>query len=195
MRLDAHKIRIGQRHVGARPRAVIAHEIRDTGRMTREEQHPVGEIHRLLKVVRHQHRRGLGFHEQLLQLLTQLSHIVFGEGHILAGTALILSGNFDKLVAIASFLFVAVYLSGFCALFVLRAREPNLPRPFKLWGYPWTNGLVLLASAAFLIASIAGDLKDALFTLVLIAMSYPVYWLMTWKKRSPLETAGVVADP
>jgi APA family basic amino acid/polyamine antiporter len=112
-----------------------------------------------------------------------------------AGTALILSGNFDKLVAIASFLFVAVYLSGFCALFVLRAREPNLPRPFKLWGYPWTNGLVLLASAAFLIASIAGDLKDALFTLVLIAMSYPVYWLMTWKKRSPLETAGVVADP
>jgi APA family basic amino acid/polyamine antiporter len=52
----------------------------------------------------------------------------------LVATALILSGGFEKLSAMASILFVAVYLSGFCALFALRIREPNLPRPFKLWG-------------------------------------------------------------
>jgi len=112
-----------------------------------------------------------------------------------AGTALILSGNFDKLVAMASFLFVAVYLSGFCALFVLRVREPNLPRPFKTWGYPWSNGMVLVASAAFLLGSIVGDLKDALFTLVLVGVSYPVYWVMKWKKRVPLRAAEVLVVP
>lgn len=109
-----------------------------------------------------------------------------------AGTALILSGNFDKLVAMASFLFVAVYLSGFCALFVLRVREPNLPRPFKVWGYPWTNGTVLLASAVFLVGSIVGDLKDALFTLGLVAVSYPVYLGMTWRKSATTQPADIV---
>ena len=100
-----------------------------------------------------------------------------------AAIALALSGNFETLIAIASFLFVAVYLSGFCALFVLRVREPNLPRPFKLWGYPWTNLGVLLASAAFLVASVLGDLKNALFALILIALSYPIYRVLAMRKR------------
>ena len=90
---------------------------------------------------------------------------------------LVLSGSFETLIAITSFLFVAVYLSGFAALFVLRVREPDLPRPFKMWGYPWTNLAVLLASAAFLVGSVVADLKDAVFTLVMIALSYPIYFL------------------
>ena len=39
---------------------------------------------------------------------------------------LVLSGSFEALIAIASFLFVAVYISGFAALFKLRARHPEL---------------------------------------------------------------------
>lgn len=101
----------------------------------------------------------------------------------LVGSALILSGSFEKLVAIAAVLFVVVYLSGFCALFVLRVREPNLPRPFKVWGYPWTNLGVLLISLAFLIASVIGDIRDALFTLVLLAVSYPCYLLFAKVSR------------
>lgn len=114
----------------------------------------------------------------------------------LAAIALVLSGSFEKVVAMASFLFVVVYLSGFCALFMLRVREPNLPRPFKLWGYPWTNWGVLLASAAFLVASIVGDLKNAAFTLILIALSYPIYLLLVMRKPIPprLDNADAEAD-
>lgn len=104
--------------------------------------------------------------------------------------ALALSGSFETLIAIASFLFVAVYLSGFCALFVLRVREPNLHRPFKLWGYPWTNLAVLLASAAFLVASVLGDLQDAGVALILIALSYPIYRVLAITKRRPSASAG-----
>jgi basic amino acid/polyamine antiporter, APA family len=103
----------------------------------------------------------------------------------LAAIALILSGGYERLIAVASFLVVVLYLSGFCALFALRLREPNLPRPFKAWGYPWTNLGVLLASAAFLVATIVGDLKDALFTLILISLSYPVYFFLIKRKRLP----------
>lgn len=101
----------------------------------------------------------------------------------LASIALVLSGTFDTLIAIASFLFVVVYISGFVALFTLRKRQPELTRPFKAWGYPWTTLGVLLASAGFLIASVISDIKHSLFTLVLIAMSYPIYFFGV-KKRT-----------
>lgn len=78
----------------------------------------------------------------------------------LASIVLILSGGYERLIGVGSFLVVVLYLSGFCALFALRIREPDLPRPFKAWGYPLTNLGVLLASAAFLIATVVGDLKD-----------------------------------
>ena len=96
----------------------------------------------------------------------------------LVSVGLVLSGTFETLIAIASFLFVAVYISGFAALFMLRARHPELARPFKVWGYPWTTLAVLLASAGFLIASVISDIKHSLFTLVLIAMSYPIYFFV-----------------
>ena len=92
-----------------------------------------------------------------------------------ASGAMILSGNFEALIAISAFLYVAVYISGFASLIVLRRREPNLARPFRAWGYPWTTWGVLLASAGFLIAAVVGDLRHSLFTIILIALSYPVY--------------------
>lgn len=110
----------------------------------------------------------------------------------MAAIALILSGSFEKLVAISAVLFVVVYLSGFSSLFVLRIREPNLPRPFQSWGYPWTNLAVLLISLAFLGASIVGDLKDALFTLVLVALSYPAYVLLVKRRRVAAGTGDVL---
>ena len=107
---------------------------------------------------------------------------------------LILRGSFDSLVAIASFLFVAVYISGFVALFWLRLRQPVLPRPFKVWGYPWTVGGVLLVSSAFLIGCVIGDLIHSLFTLILITASYPVYLLLV-KRRAARDSVANVAPP
>ncbi len=113
----------------------------------------------------------------------------------LASLALILSGGYEKLIGLASFLLVALYLSGLCALFVLRVREPDLPRPFKAWGYPWTNLFVVLASGAFLVATIVGDLKDALFTLILIALSYPVYFFAVKRNRLAASASDAIRVP
>jgi APA family basic amino acid/polyamine antiporter len=53
-----------------------------------------------------------------------------------------------------------------------------------MWGYPWTTWGVLLASAVFLIASVISDLKHSLFTLGLIAISYPVYFFAVKRRTS-----------
>src|SRR6185312_11319249 len=91
---------------------------------------------------------------------------------------LILSGDFSRLIAIASVMFVAIYVSGFSALFVLRKREAGLPRPFKVWGYPLTPLIVLSGSIAFLVGSAVEDWISAVFTLGVIALTYPVYRVM-----------------
>ena len=113
----------------------------------------------------------------------------------LASIVLILSGGYERLIGVASFLVVVLYLSGFCALFALRIREPDLPRPFKAWGYPWPNLGVLLASAAFLVATVVRDLKDALFTLVLISLSYPVYFFVAKSKLLRTSTSDAITAP
>lgn len=88
-----------------------------------------------------------------------------------ASLALVLSGSFDTLIAIGSIVLVAVYLSGFISLLVLRRREPLLPRPYKAWLYPWSAFFVALASAAFLLGAIFTDLQHAAFTLILVFVS------------------------
>jgi APA family basic amino acid/polyamine antiporter len=96
--------------------------------------------------------------------------------------ALVLNGSFDTLIAIGSILFVAVYLSGFASLLILRRNEPDLPRPYKAWWYPWSTVLVLLASAGFLLGSVIGDLKHSLFTAILILLSYVASILIAREK-------------
>jgi basic amino acid/polyamine antiporter, APA family len=98
------------------------------------------------------------------------------------GIILVLTGTFESLVAIASILFVAIYLPVFASLLVLRRKEPDLPRPYKAWFYPWTTLCVLLASAAFLIGSVIGDLRHSLFTMILILLSYVAALLITRRK-------------
>jgi hypothetical protein len=49
---------------------------------------------------------------------------------------------------------------------------------------------------AFLVASIVGDLKDAPFTLILIALSQPIYLLLALRKElQPIAAHAVVVPP
>jgi APA family basic amino acid/polyamine antiporter len=106
---------------------------------------------------------------------------------------LVLSGSFETLVAISAILYVAVYMSGFVSLYILRRREPGLLRPFKMWGYPWTALAICLGTGAFLVASIVADLKHALFTLVVVASTWPLYVLGTRLRRSRDASGGDLA--
>jgi APA family basic amino acid/polyamine antiporter len=90
----------------------------------------------------------------------------------------ILSGTFNTVLALAAFFFVANYALSFTSVFVLRHREPDTPRPFRVPGFPYTTGLVLLGSIAFIVGSILSDRANSLRSIVLLAMSWPVYRLV-----------------
>ena len=81
-------------------------------------------------------------------------------------------------ITIVSFYFVANYILSFISLFVLRRREPEKPRPYRAWGYPWTTGLALIGSILFLAGTVASDTWNSVYALALLAVSYPVFRLM-----------------
>lgn len=89
--------------------------------------------------------------------------------------AFLLTGTFDRVVALLSFFFIASYAVSFVSVFVLRRREPALPRPWRAWGYPWTTALSLLGSLAFLASMLIADTRNGLIALALVAASVPVY--------------------
>jgi APA family basic amino acid/polyamine antiporter len=103
----------------------------------------------------------------------------------LMAAAFIVSGRFDQVIAVLAFFFVANYTLSFWALFRLRRREPDAPRPYRAIGHPFTTGLALAASVAFLIGAIASDTRNSLYALAVLALSFPVYLLMKWRGVSP----------
>ena len=67
---------------------------------------------------------------------------------------------------------------------MLRRREPDAPRPYRAWGYPWTTGIALVGSIAFLVGQFVGDTRNSLWSLGLLALSYPVYLAIRSRGRS-----------
>jgi basic amino acid/polyamine antiporter, APA family len=98
------------------------------------------------------------------------------DGSLIAGAVamelFLLTGTFDRLIAICSFLFVASYAMSFASVFVLRRREPDAPRPYRSWGHPWTTGLVLLGSLVFLGATVIAEPRGGMVVAGLLVLSY-----------------------
>lgn len=89
----------------------------------------------------------------------------------------ILTGTFEKVLAILAFFLVTNYSLTFLSVFVLRRREPDAPRPFRAWGYPLTTATALAGSIAFLLSAVASDTRNSLRAMLLLGVSYPAYLL------------------
>ena len=89
--------------------------------------------------------------------------------------AMVITGTLEIVLGVTAFLFVAQYALIFITVFVLRRREPNARRPFKAIGHPWTTGLVLMLSIAFLVGAFLADTRNSIYSLLLLAASWPIY--------------------
>jgi APA family basic amino acid/polyamine antiporter len=103
----------------------------------------------------------------------------------------ILTGSFEQIIALSAVLFLIYYSSAFLAVFVLRYRLPNLPRPYKALGYPVSTAIVLIGSIAFLIAAVAEDPRSGLIAAVFLACCAPVY---AWVARSRRLRVSMLAS-
>lgn len=87
----------------------------------------------------------------------------------------IVSGTVNSVLALCAFYYVANYALSFVSVFALRRNQPDMPRPYRVPGYPFTTGLALLGSLAFLVGAVVGDWSNSWKSLLLLGISYPAY--------------------
>jgi APA family basic amino acid/polyamine antiporter len=92
--------------------------------------------------------------------------------------AFIVSGSFNAALALAAFFYVLQYAANFLSIFVLRRTEPDTPRPYRAWGYPVVPAIVLIGALAFILGSFKGDYDNTMRSMMVIAISVPVYFLV-----------------
>ena len=90
-------------------------------------------------------------------------------------SGMILTGTVESVLALCAFFFVVNYTCSFISVFTLRRKEPDTPRPWRVPGFPFTTGLAVVGSLAFLAGSIVTDWSHSWKSMVLLALSYPVY--------------------
>jgi APA family basic amino acid/polyamine antiporter len=104
---------------------------------------------------------------------------------------LVLSGTLSQLVSYTAFAVVLFAAIAVAALFVLRRREPDAPRPFRAWGYPWAPGIFVIASAIMVVNEMIRNGRTALVGLAVIAAGLPVYYLFARTSAQRVSSASV----
>jgi APA family basic amino acid/polyamine antiporter len=101
-------------------------------------------------------------------------------GGVAAG--FIVSGTVNTVLALCAFFFVVNYTLSFLSVFALRRNEPDTPRPWRVPGFPFTTGLAVLGSVAFLAGSVVSDWGNSWRSMLLLGLSYPVYRLVVARR-------------
>ena len=89
---------------------------------------------------------------------------------------LVLTGSLDSIANYVGFAITLFAGTAVAAVFVLRAREPNAPRPFKAFGYPWTPAIFVLVSLAIVVNAFYSDPRISGLGTVIILAGVPVYY-------------------
>jgi APA family basic amino acid/polyamine antiporter len=97
---------------------------------------------------------------------------------------LCLTGTYNQLLDYVIFAALLFYALTTIGLFILRAKRPNEPRPYKAIGYPVLPALYIFLTSAVAITLLVADKTrlQAISGLVLVILGIPVYVL--WRRFS-----------
>ncbi len=110
---------------------------------------------------------------------------------------LLFSGTFDTLTDTLIFISWIFYAAGAYGLFVLRRKEPDTPRPYRVPGYPVLPCIFIIFALAYLVLTVYNDVTNyhaavaagkpaiinSAFGLLLVAAGIPFYFYYRHKNR------------
>ena len=105
----------------------------------------------------------------------------------------ILSGSFDIMADMFVFMSWVFYGLTAIGLFILRRKNPDLPRPYKAWGYPLAPLAFIIFTLFYLGTTLYNDITayssgkspiiNSVLGLLLTATGIPFYWYFQRQKR------------
>jgi len=92
-------------------------------------------------------------------------------------SVLCLSGKYGDLLDMISFVVVIFYVLTILGIFILRKKKPDLPRPYKAFGYPLLPILYILMGASFCILLIIYKPEFTWPGLIIALLGIPLYYI------------------
>ena len=99
---------------------------------------------------------------------------------------LTVSGTYEQLYTYVVFVSVMFHAATAAAVFVLRRRRPDHPRPYRTWGYPVVPALFILACLLLTGNTLAERPAESLIGLGLLVLGLPAFALFRRTKPSSL---------
>ncbi len=99
-------------------------------------------------------------------------------------SALCLSGKYGDLLTYSTFASLLFYIITIYGIFRLRKLEPDTPRPYKAWGYPYIPALYIVLTLAICIDLLIYDFRNAGMGLFIVLLGIPVYYLIEAKRKA-----------
>lgn len=97
---------------------------------------------------------------------------------------LIMIGGFKFLLHLSVFFYVFLYVLLIAGVIILRKRQPDADRPYRAWGHPWSTYICLLCWFVLALFQAASEIDTAVYAAIMVAVSWPVYRVLTRSKRN-----------
>ena len=94
---------------------------------------------------------------------------------------LTLTGTFEELITLVVFVNFMLWIASASTVFVLRKKQPDLDRPYKVWGYPYVPAFFIIFSSAIMVNTFFKSPEQSLMGLGLTLLGIPAFWY--WKKK------------
>jgi APA family basic amino acid/polyamine antiporter len=103
--------------------------------------------------------------------------------------ALTISGRYDQLYTYVIYGMVLSYTLTVIAMFWLRWKRPEIPRPYRCTGYPWLPGIYVLIGTAWTLNTIITRPTEAFWGTAIVLIGVPgyLYWKRTNRKAAVVE--------
>ncbi|MGO8817927.1 MAG: APC family permease [Terriglobia bacterium] len=105
---------------------------------------------------------------------------------------LVVSGSYENLFSYSMVAAWIFYMLSVAAVFVLRRKQPQLARPYRMWGYPYTLGAFMLVSVWFVVNAFVTTPGPSFTALGIIATGIPMY--LIWRKPARQADATVAGE-
>ena len=94
---------------------------------------------------------------------------------------LCLSGAYSDLLDYVIFAVLLFFALTILAIFILRVKKPDIPRPYKAFGYPYIPALYILVTVSIMIILLIYKPKYTFPGLLIVLLGVPVYYI--WRKK------------
>jgi basic amino acid/polyamine antiporter, APA family len=98
-------------------------------------------------------------------------------------SVLCLSGSYGALLDYCTFASLVFYIVTILALFRFRIKEPDLPRPYKAFGYPFIPALYIILTLAICIDLLIFKPQNTVWGLAIMLIGVPVFYFFNRKEK------------